>query len=410
MGMQLPKQGIAQGALFEDMRKRKEQDADWRGGRTFSLIYPASEEVDGVLAEANQLYMFENALNPFRFPSLRQMEVDVVSMVAGLLNAPENADGCMTSGGTESILMAVMSARNRARAERGVTEPELLAPVTAHPAFAKAAKYLGLHFRQIPIDADLRADLGAAERMIGAQTALVVGSAPNYPFGTVDPIPELAGLAAERGISFHTDSCLGSFLLPFLERLGHPVPPFDFRVPGVTTMSADVHKYGYCTKGASVVLHRDGAHLKQYQLFMFSDWPGGLYGSFSMAGARPAAPIAAAWAIMRYLGEDGYLRLARDLLSTTSKIRSAIGATKGLRVIGDPVMSVFAFTSDELDIGAIGDVMDDRGWHLDRQTNPGALHMMLSPKHASVADRFIEDLREAARKHGVSRGAQARYS
>jgi glutamate/tyrosine decarboxylase-like PLP-dependent enzyme len=410
MGMQLPKQGTPRDALFEDMRKRKEQDADWHGGRTFSLIYPVSDEVDGILAEANKLYMFENALNPFRFPSIRQMEVDVVSMTAGLLNAPEDADGCMTSGGTESILMAVMAARNRAREERGVTEPELLAPVTAHPAFAKAAKYLGLRHRQFPIDADLRADVKAAESMIGPQTALVVGSAPNYPFGTVDPIPELAGLAAERGISFHTDSCLGSFLLPFLERLGHPVPPFDFRVPGVTTMSADVHKYGYCTKGASVVLHRDGSHLKQYQLFMYSDWPGGLYGSFSMAGARSAAPIAAAWAIMRYLGDDGYLRLARDLLSTVAKIRSAIDSTEGLRVIGDPVMSVFAFTSDGLDIGAIGDVMDDLGWNLDRQTNPDALHMMLSPKHGSVADRFIQDLREAVRKHGASRGAQARYS
>jgi glutamate/tyrosine decarboxylase-like PLP-dependent enzyme len=408
--MQLPKQGIGREALFEDMGKRKEQDADWHGGRTFSLIYPVSDEVDRILAQANQLYMFENALNPFRFPSLRQMEVDVVSMVAGLLNAPADADGCMTSGGTESILMAVKSARERARAERDVTEPELLAPLTAHPAFAKAAKYLGLTLRQIPIDADLRADVGAAEKMIGERTALVVGSAPNYPFGTVDPIPELAGLAAERGISFHTDSCLGSFLLPFLERLGHPVPPFDFRVPGVTTMSADVHKYGYCTKGASVVLHRDGSHLKQYQLFVFSDWPGGFYGSFAMAGARPAAPIAAAWAIMRYLGEEGYLRLAGDLLSTTSKIRSAIDATEGLRVIGDPVMSVFAFTADELDIGAIGDVMDDRGWNLDRQAEPAALHMMLSPKHGSVADRFIEDLREAVKRHGTSRGVEARYS
>ena len=410
MSMQLPKQGIGRDALFEDMRKRKEQDADWRGGRTFSLIYPVSDEVDGILAEANRLYMFENALNPFRFPSLRQMEVDVVSMVAGLLNAPDNADGCMTSGGTESILMAVKSARDRARVERGVTEPELLAPVTAHPAFAKAAKYLGLSLRQIPIDADLRADVRAAEKMIGERTALVVGSAPNYPFGTADPIPELAGLAAERGISFHTDSCLGGFLLPFLERLGHPVPPFDFRVPGVTTMSADVHKYGYCTKGASVVLHRDGSHLKQYQLFVFSDWPGGFYGSFAMAGARPAAPIAAAWAIMRYLGEDGYLRLAGDLLSTTVKIRSAIEATEGLRVIGNPVMSLFAFTADGLDIGAIGDVMDDRGWNLDRQTEPDALHMMLSPKHGSVADRFIEDLREAVKRHGTSRGVEARYS
>jgi glutamate/tyrosine decarboxylase-like PLP-dependent enzyme len=408
--MQLPKQGIGRDALFEDMRKRKEQDADWHGGRTFSLIYPVSDEVDGILAEANKLYMFENALNPFRFPSLRQMEVDVVTMTAGLLSAPEDADGCMTSGGTESILMAVMAARNRAREERGVTEPEMLAPVTAHPAFAKAAKYLGLSHRQIPIGEDLRADVKAAESMIGEKTALVVGSAPNYPFGTVDPIPELAGLAAERGISFHTDSCLGGFLLPFLERLGHPVPPFDFRVPGVTTMSADVHKYGYCTKGASVVLHRDGSHLKQYQLFVYTDWPGGFYGSFSMAGARPAAPIAAAWAIMRYLGEDGYLRLAEDLLATTKKIRSAIDETEGLRVIGDPVMSVFSFTADEVDIGAICDVMDDRGWNLDRQTPPDALHMMLSPKHGSVADRFIEDLREAVKHHGTSRGVEARYS
>lgn len=410
MGMQLPKQGIAREALFEEMRKKKEQDADWHGARVFSLIYPVNDEVDAVLAEANNLYMYENALNPFRFPSLRQMEVDVVSMAAGLLNAPEEADGCMTSGGTESILMAVMSARNRAREERGVTEPELLAPETAHPAFAKAAKYLGLQHRRIPIGEDLRADVKAAESMINDQTALVVGSAPNYPFGTVDPIPELAGLAAERGISFHTDSCLGGFLLPFLERLGHPVPPFDFRVPGVTTMSADVHKYGFCTKGASVVVHRDGNHLRQYQLFVYTDWPGGLYASFSMAGARPAAPIAAAWAIMRYLGEDGYLGLAKELLATIEKIRSGIDAIPGLHVIGEPVMGVFSFTSDELDTGAICDVMDDRGWHIDRQTPPDALHVMLSPKHGSVADRFLEDLREAVAKHGTSRGVEARYS
>jgi sphinganine-1-phosphate aldolase len=252
--------------------------------------------------------------------------------------------------------------------------------------------------------------VGAAEEMIGEQTALLVGSAPNYPFGTVDPIPELAGLAAERGISFHTDSCVGGFLLPFLERLGHPVPPFDFRVPGVTTMSADVHKYGYCTKGASVVLHRDGDHLRQYQLFVYSDWPGGLYASLSMAGARPAAPIAAAWAILRYLGEEGYLRIARDLLATTEKVRSAIDETPGLRVIGDPVASLFAFTADELDIWAIGDAMDDRGWNLDRQTPPDALHMMLSPKHGTVADRLIADLREAVKHHGASRGVEARYS
>lgn len=408
--MELPKQGIAKDALIGEMKARKEADADWRAGKTWSLIYPAGPEVDALLAEANQLYLYENALNPFRFPSLRQMEVDVVSMTAGLLHAPEGAGGCMTSGGTESIIMAVKTARNRARAERGVTEPQLLAPVTAHPAFAKAAEYLGLELVQIPIDDDFRADLDAAAKLVGDRTALVVGSAPNYPFGTVDPIPELAAMAQERGISFHTDSCVGSFMLPFYERLGEDVPPWDFRVPGVTTMSADVHKYGYCTKGASTVIHRDDSHLKKYQLFFYDRWPGGIYASFAMAGARPAAPIAAAWAVMRFLGEEGYLKLARRVRDTARKLREGIDAIDGLHVWGEPVMSVMSFGSEKHDVMAIGDVMDDRGWHLDRQHGPDALHFMVSPEHAEVADAFLEDLGDAVAHHGESRGKDARYS
>lgn len=408
--MELPKQGIPKAELLADMKARKARDADWRAGRTWSLIYPAGEEVDALLAEANSLYLYENALNPFRFPSLRQMEVDVVQMTANLLHAPEGAGGCMTSGGTESIIMAVKAARNRARAERGVTSPTLVAPVSAHPAFAKAAEYLGLELVQVPLDADYRADLGAARAVIDERTALVMGSAPNYPFGTVDPIPELAEMAHARGISFHTDACLGSFLLPFLERLGEPVPPFDFRVPGVTTLSADVHKYGYCTKGASTVIHRDETHLKKHQLFVYDKWPGGLYASFAMAGARPAAPIAAAWAVLRFLGEEGYLALARRVRDTTRKLREGIEALPGLRVWGDPVMSVFSFGSEGDDIMAIGDVMDDRGWHLDRQHGPDALHLMVSPEHAHVADAFLADLAEAVARHGESRGKDARYS
>ena len=306
--------------------------------------------------------------------------------------------------------MAVKAARDRAREERGVTEPQLLAPYSAHPAFAKAAHYLGLELVQVPVGTDFRADLDAARTLLSEQTALVVGSAPNYPFGTVDPIPELAAMAAEQGISFHTDSCLGGFLLPFYERLGEPVPPFDFRVPGVTTMSADVHKYGYCTKGASVVLHRDGEHLKKYQRFLYNRWPGGIYASFAMAGARPAAPIAAAWAILRHLGEEGYVALAREIRDTTRRFRAGIEEIPGLRVMGDPVMGVFAFTSDEADIFAIGDAMDDRGWCVDRQQGPDALHLMLSPKHATVVEPFLADLREAAADPGRSRGKEARYS
>ena len=408
--MELPKTGIAREALLAEMRERKTQDADWHGARTFSLVYPANDEVDALLADANDLYLYENALNPLRFPSLRQMELDVVDMTAGLLHAPDGFGGCMTSGGTESIVMAVLAARERAKAERGVTAPTLVAPYSAHPAFAKAAKYGGLEHVQIPLDADYRADLAAAERLIDDRTALVVGSAPNYPFGTVDPIPELAALAAARGASFHTDSCLGSFLFPFWERLGEPVPPFDFRVEGVTTMSADVHKYGYCTKGASVVLHRDEEHLKKYQRFLYADWPGGLYLSFAMAGARPAAPIAAAWAILRHLGEEGYVALARQIRDAVRAFQAGIAKIPGLRVIGQPAMSVFSFTSDAADPFAIGDRMDERGWCLDRQGDPDALHMMVSPKHLTVVDAFLADLEWAAQTAGEARDRSARYS
>lgn len=411
--MELPKQGLDRETLRAAMQERKTQDADWHGGRTFSLVYPANDEVDAVLADANELYLYENALNPLRFPSLRQMEIEVVSITKGLLHGPEEADGCMTSGGTESIIMAVKAARERARAERGVTEPTLLAPVSAHPAFGKAAHYLGLEHIQIPLDDDYRADVAAAQRLLDERTALVVGSAPNYPFGTVDPIPELAALAAERGISFHTDSCLGGFMLPFYERLGEPVPPFDFRVPGVTTMSADVHKYGYTTKGASVVLHRDGEHLKKYQRFLYDRWPGGLYLSFAMAGARPAAPIAAAWAILHYLGEEGYVELAGQVRDAVRAFRGGIEAIPELEIVGDPVMSVFAFRATEssgVDAFAVGDAMDDKGWCIDRQQRPDALHLMLSPKHLTVADAFLADLRDAVKHHAPSRGKEARYS
>jgi glutamate/tyrosine decarboxylase-like PLP-dependent enzyme len=408
--VELPKEGLARDAVLARMRERKQADADWRGARTFSLVYPAGPDVDEMLREAGLLYLYENALNPFRFPSLRQMEVEVVEMTAGLLRAPEGAGGCLTSGGTESILMAVKTARERARAERGVVRPELVIPVSAHPAFAKAAHYLGIELRKAPLGPDLRADVDAVAKLVTDQTVLVVGSAPNYPHGVVDPIPELAALAAERGISFHTDACLGGFLLPFLEKLGEPVPPFDFRVPGVSTISADVHKYGYCVKGASVILHRDDRSLKRHQLFVYDGWPGGAYASFAMAGARPSLPIAAAWAVLNHLGEDGYLRLAARVRDATRRIRAGIESIPGLFVFGAPAMSVFAFGSRTQDVFAVGDAMDARGWHLDRQRDPDALHLMLSPEHDRVADAFLADLREAVAAGGTARSREARYT
>ncbi len=407
--MKIPETGRSKDELIAEMKQRKRADADWRGGKTWSLIYPAGEDIDEVLREANNLYLFENALNPFRFPSLREMESDVVSMAATMLNGSPGAGGAMTSGGTESIILAVKTARNRARENKGLDKTELLAPVSAHPAFAKAAELLDMELKQVPLDKDLRCDVAAAAALINDNTALLVGSAPNYPHGIIDPIPELAGLAAEHDISFHTDACVGGFLLPFVEKLGYEVPPFDFRVPGVTTMSADIHKYGYCTKGASVVLHADQSNLR-FQSFYYDRWPGGVYGSMAMAGARPAAPIAAAWAVMNYLGEQGYMKQAQRLKQTAQQIREGIESIPELHIWGDPFISVMAFGSQSIDIMAVGDVMDDKGWHLDRQSGPNALHMMISPNHDRVAGRFLQDLREAVKAHGKSKGKEARYS
>lgn len=409
--MQLPEHGVAREELFATIRERKQADADWEHKRTFSLIYPASEEVDAVLAEANNLYLYENALNPIKFPSLATMETEVVSMTVGILHGPEGCGGTMTSGGTESIIMATKVARERSKEERGIGigAGHVLIPRSAHPAFAKAAHYLGLGVRYVPIGDDFRADASAAAELAADDTVMMVGSAPGYPHGVVDPIPELAAIASARGIPFHTDSCVGGFLLPFLELGGIDVPPFDFRVPGVTSMSADVHKYGYCTKGASVVLHRDREMLR-HQVFLYADWPGGLYGSPAIAGARPAAPICAAWAVMNFLGEDGYVRLSGLAHGTAMAIRNHISTHPDLHVWGDPVATVFAFGSETVDVMAVNDVLDDRGWNFDRQVDPAALHAMISPGHADVLDDLLADLDDAVASHGESRGVEARYS
>jgi glutamate/tyrosine decarboxylase-like PLP-dependent enzyme len=253
---------------------------------------------------------------------------------------------------------------------------------------------------------DLRADPTAMAATVDGDTVLVVGSSPCYPYGVIDPIPELAAAAAGRGVLFHVDACLGGWLLPFWERLGEPVPPWNLSVPGVTSLSADVHKYGWSFKGVSLLLHRDAEQLRR-QYFLYDAWPGGLYGSATTAGTRPAAPIAAAWSTIRHLGAEGYLRLAAQVREATVRYRAGIEAIDGLRITGDPVMGVMEIASDAHDLAAVGDVMDERGWHLDRQQ--GGLHLMLSPGHLAVADRFLADLADAVAHHGESLGVEARY-
>jgi sphinganine-1-phosphate aldolase len=400
--------------LIADLRGGRGDDADWRRGRTFSLVYNAAEaELERLHEAVAAEYLHENYLNPFAFPSLLRMEREVVAMGADLLHGNARG-GKLTSGGTESLFLAVQVARDQARASRGITEPRIVLPSTAHPAFAKACHYLDVEEVRIPVAADGRADVAATLAAVDPSTALVVGSAPCYPFGVVDPIPELAALAAERGALCHVDACLGGWLLPFLERLGEPIPAWDFRVEGVTSVSADVHKYGWCFKGASLLVHRGEDQLRR-QYFLFDGWPGGLYGSATTAGTRPAAPIAAAWATVSHLGLDGYLRLADQVRAVARRFRDGIDGIQGIHVTGDPVPGVLQIAADTdpatgaaaLDIGAVGDQMDDRGWHLDRQQ--GGLHAILSPSHLAVADEFLADLAAAVAGHGESRGVEARY-
>jgi len=405
-----PEAGRPVDDVLADLRGGRGADADWRGGRTFSLVYNPADPTLERLQEAVALeYLHENYLNPFAFPSLLRMEREVVAMAAGLVHADPRA-GKLTSGGTESLFLAVQVARDHARERRGIAEPAVVLPSTAHPAFAKACHYLDVAEVRVPVGADGRADLAATASVVDERTALVVGSAPCYPYGVVDPIGDLAALAAERGALCHVDACLGGWLLPFLERLGEPLPPWDFRVDGVTSLSADVHKYGWCFKGASLLWHRD-EDLLRLQYFLYDGWPGGLYGSATTAGTRPAAPIAAAWATINHLGLDGYLRLAGQVRDAARRLRAGVEAVDGLAVTGDPVPAVMeiAAAGDGLDIGAVGDAMDDRGWHLDRQQ--GGLHAIVSPSHLAVADAFLADLADAvaAARGTASRGVAARY-
>jgi glutamate/tyrosine decarboxylase-like PLP-dependent enzyme len=410
--MTLPSTGLGADAVLEELDARRGRDPDVHGARLFGLVYPTGRPpLDDFLADVNRRFLFHNALNPFKFPEMASLEAEVVAMTGSLVGLPEGGGGSMTSGGTESILMSMLVNRERARA-RGVERPQILAPVSAHPAYAKAAHYFDMDVVRVPLTDDYVADVDAAADLIGPATAVVVASAFSYPYGVMDPVTELAAVAREHGAGCHVDACIGGFVLPFLERLGVDVPPWDFRVDGVTEISADIHKYGYAPKGASVILHRDPDWVA-HQVFLYDQWPSGLYGSPGVAGARSGAPIATAWAVLRHLGWDGYVEIMRDVMATMAQVRGAIAGLRGLAVVGDPIGPVLALTSidpEVVDIGGVGDAMDDRGWHLNRLVDPPGLHLMLSPAHSQVVDALVADLGECVAHHARARSTDVRYS
>ena len=377
------------------LEQRKAGDADWRHGRSWSLVYYGGDEHDAFLKQAYAVYFSENGVSPTAFPSLARMEAEVVSMALWLMRAGADGVGTMASGGTESILLAIKSYRDRARAQGRIDGTlEILVPESAHPAFLKAADYFGLRAVPIRLGTDFRADPEDASAKVTSRTICIVASAPCYPYGVVDPIGALAEVAMQHGIGLHVDACLGGFILPFMRRLGRPVPDFDFQVPGVTSISSDLHKSGYTAKGASLVLYRT-AELRSYQFFLTADWTGGLYGSTTMTGTRPGGAVAAAWAALMRIGVDGYTDLTRRALGVAKRLTDGIKEIPGLFVLGEPDMTVFAFGSDTHNIFSIARRLQEARWRMDRQQRPDCLHIIATPNHEQSVEPFLRDLRRA---------------
>ena len=389
--MNIPEQGRDAAQVLAELDARHDGDTDWRGGRVFSLVYHAGEAHEAMLHAAHAKYASANLLNPMAFKSLKKMETEIVEM-AGRLFHCAGAVGAVTSGGTESILCAVAAYRDRARKKwPWIRRPELVVPTTIHPAFDKAAHYFGVRLVKVPVGADFRADVPAMAKAIGRRTIGLVASAPQYPHGVVDPIGALGELAQKKRLPLHVDACVGGFVLPWLEKLGRKVPIWDFRVPGVTSISADLHKYGYAAKGASLLLWRSMDDMR-HQIFVATDFPGGIYASPTLLGTRPGGPVAAAWAALQTIGANGYVELARAAIDAADRLRAGIAAIPGLAVIpGDA--TIVAFTGENL--YAVADRLESRGWSVDRQHRPASIHLTVTANHGPIVDQYVADLRAA---------------
>ena len=409
---QIPEVGRDRAEILRDMEAMQaHEEVVWKDGFVSGAVYHGDTEHIDFL---NQIYMLNSQSNPLHadvWPSTTKFEAEIVAMTAHMLGGSgQGVHGTVSSGGTESILLAMKTYRDWGRETKGITKPEMLLPVTAHAAFDKASQYFNIKPIRIPFDANFRADVEAARRAITPNTVVIVGSAPSFPHGAIDPIQELSELARQHGIGFHTDACLGGFVLPWAEKLGYPVPPFDFHLPGVTSMSADTHKYGYAAKGTSVILYR-GHELLHYQYYTTTEWPGGLYFSPTLAGSRPGALSAACWAAMTSIGAQGYLAATKNILETAETIKNGIRQIPELYVLGDPLF-VIAFASDSLNIYKVLEEMTRRKWSLNGLHKPSCVHLCVTLRHtqAGVAERFLHDLRESVayvKEHPEEKGTMA---
>lgn len=406
----IPSHGESPEVLLSAIRDMKRSDVAWREGRVWSLVYYADDEHDQLLKAAHAELASANYLNPLAFKSLHRMEQEVVRMTATLLHGDKTSVGVMTTGGTESLLLALLGYRQRARHERPqITAPEVVLPATCHPAFDKAAELFGLKLVKVPADENSVAIPAEMEARINDNTVLLAVSAPSYPHGVLDPVEAVAAIARRHKLPLHVDACVGGFMLPWLEKLGYAIPPWDYRLAEVTSISADVHKFGYGAKGASVLTYRS-MELMRHQFVVTTDYPGGIYISPTLLGTRPGGPIAAAWAGLRHLGEDGYLRLADALMEGAKRFRAGLATMPGFRIVGLPCMNLVAFTTTDSrpDIFVIADQLEEKGWMVERQQSPDCIHLTILPTNVGVIDSYLNDLAEAYTYAEHHPGATAR--
>uniref|UniRef100_A0A671P649 sphinganine-1-phosphate aldolase n=1 Tax=Sinocyclocheilus anshuiensis TaxID=1608454 RepID=A0A671P649_9TELE len=392
----LPAQGLTHKQLLDKIREyetlSESPSAYWAKGKVSGAVYWGDEKLTDLLVKVYGEFAWTNPLHPDLFPGVRKMEAEVVRMTCALFNGGPDSCGTVTSGGTESILMACKAYRDMAH-ERGIKHPEIIAPVSVHAAFDKAAHYFGMKLIHIPLDKKtMKVDVKAMRRAISRNTAMLVCSAPQFPHGIMDPVVEVAKLAVKYNIPFHVDACLGGFLIIFMEKAGFKLDPFDFRVKGVTSISADTHKYGYAPKGSSVVLYSD-KKFRHYQYFVAPDWQGGIYASPSMAGSRPGGIIAACWATMMHMGENGYVEATRKVVGTARKIKKQ--HLKKIPLFSHRILSVVALGSDVFDIFRLSNALTSKGWNLNTLQFPSSIHICVTMLHTQpgVAEQFISDVK-----------------
>jgi glutamate/tyrosine decarboxylase-like PLP-dependent enzyme len=397
--MQIPEKGLPKEQVLGTLETFKSHDMDWKSGKVFCYVYNPGEDPHQVVKAAYLSFLTENGLDPTVFPSMLKLETDVVRMVANLLHGDENVVGHLTTGGTESIMLAVKTARDRARAlHPEITQPEMVLPRTAHASFHKAAHYLGITPVVVEINpSTFKVEVEAMRAAITENTILLVASSPSYSQGVIDPISEIGELAQEKDLLFHVDGCVGGIHLSFMRKLGHEIPDFDFAVPGVTSISADLHKYGYAAKGASTILYRS-KDIRKYQIFSCTDTTAYTLINPTVLSTKSGGPMAGAWAILNYLGEEGFLDIVKTVQETTKKLIDGVNAIPELEVLGKPAMCMFSFKSDDINVYQLADVMGKRGWYIQGQFStpltPRNLHISVSYGTVKQTDAMLKDLAE----------------